>query len=452
MSPLPRQRLRLQTRIALHFALFAAVLATVLTFGAWWVITETEDSVLDRYLTQSLPALRDDSRSVAWREKFDSAAALYTRLALPAIPQTPGWYTIFSSENGRQARLVLGWRDSFYVWTHGLEEEYRLQVQTAASGGLVWTLINLGPLEYTEGQMPDLQIWLLGLAAATLLAALLLSARLAGSAMQPIVELTHRLRDHDATKASLAAGCAADEVGMLAHALDEAWARDRQALEREQRFIADCSHELRTPLTILRGALSLLEEEPRTPATRGELLGRLQRTVGRLEGIAQTFLVMAREERRRTARLPQSLATLLREAVAEQHLLFPHRRLEVTLEVPTEASIDGDRDVLLVLFRNLLSNAFQHSATELLHVSWHDTPAAHLRFAEAWPPDDAAQQESRSPGFGIGLPLVRRLIRQQGWHFDEERDPHAPTRHVIWFDKPPSLVAVPPANVPSKFS
>jgi len=442
VTPTPRPRLRLQTRIALHFVVFAAALASVLTLGSWWVITETEDAILDHYLMHALPTPQGDAGGMAWREEFSSAAALHTRLPLPlaAIPQASGWYTIFASYDGRQARLIRGWRDSIFVWTRGLEDEYRLQVRSAMEGGIAWTLIHVGPLEYTEPRIPALQAWLLGLAAATLVIAALLSARLAGSAMQPIVNLTQRLGYHDATEDTLAAHCAADEVGLLARALDEAWAREREALERERRFIADCSHELRTPLTVLRGALSLLEEERGTTVAGAELLARLQRTVGRIEGVAHTFLVMAREERRRTAHHPQPVAELLREAVAEQHLLFPHRRLDVTLAVPAEASVDGDRDVLLVLFRNLLNNAFQHSATETLHVDWDESPAPHLRFTEAAPPDAATLVASRTPGFGIGLPLVRRLIRQQGWRFEEARDPNAPRLQSIWFEKTESSV------------
>jgi signal transduction histidine kinase len=287
--------------------------------------------------------------------------------------------------------------------------------------------VDLQSLEYTEGEIPRLTRWLLIMGSGALLLVWLLSRRLARSAMAPVLDLTARVRLRGPDDGPLAAPGAADEVAQLARALDEAWDRERSALERERQFIADCSHELRTPLTVLRGALSLMEEEP--PA-RPELLARLQRTARRLEGIARTFLVMAREERRRTERSPQPLTELVRESLAEQQLLFPHRRLEALLRIPPEAIVDGHREVLLVLLGNLLSNTFQHSAAGRLEITFGEHPAPYLHFAEtpaAAPPPPAGS----TAGYGIGLPLVRRLVRQQGWRMEESVT--TPAACTIWF-------------------
>ena len=93
----------LQACIARHFVLFATVLATLLTFGAFQLLMETEDAVLDRYLSQTLPALRAGSPAVPWLTDFSSPHVLKDRIALAEVPAT-GWHEIFASADGRRAR------------------------------------------------------------------------------------------------------------------------------------------------------------------------------------------------------------------------------------------------------------------------------------------------------------------------------------------------------------
>jgi signal transduction histidine kinase len=349
----------LQRRIALHIVAFAALLLATLAFGAWWVVTEAEDEVLDRYLLQTVPLLQRGPSRAPWLEEFASQGAMRERLALAEIPQAPGWYTIFASSDGRHARWVRGWKDRTYIWRHGLEDEYRVHVGLL-DDRTVWTLVHLDDLEYTEDEIPRLQLLVLLFGGLAWLVSVMLSARLARSAMAPVVDLTRRLHRHEASAEPLAAACAEDEVGMLARALDDALAREREGMLRERRFVSDCSHELRTPLAIFRGALGLLAAADVDETRRAELLARLERSVGRLEGLSHTFLVMAREDRVRGTRSSQTIAALVREACAEQRLLFPHRVLHVQISVSDDATVEGQRDVLIVLFRNVLNNVFQH--------------------------------------------------------------------------------------------
>ncbi len=421
----------LQGRIAWHIIAFVTALLATFAFAVWWVVTEVEDAALDRYLLRALPAMQQAPTTTPWLEELKSAADLRARLPLDEIPEQPGWYTVFASADGRRARLMRGWRDTVHVWWHGLEVEYRIAVE-ARNQNPVWTLVHLDTLEYTESEVPRLQVLVLVFGASAWAIAVLLSARLARSAMAPVVDLTARLREQHSSTEPLAASCADDEVGVLASALDEALARERETLEGERRFISDCSHELRTPLSIFRGTLGLLAEEIADDARMGELLARLNRSAGRLESLSHTFLVMAREGRGRGARSSESVAEVSREALAEQRLLFPHRKLEVRVCIPEDAMVDARRDVLFVLLRNILSNVFQHSVTRTLAISWSEVPSPHIEFVEG--PTSESPDPPPSAGFGIGLPLVRRLVDAQGWRFVEGRADDGAPLHTIWFD------------------
>jgi signal transduction histidine kinase len=144
---------------------------------------------------------------------------------------------------------------------------------------------------------------------------------------------------------------------------------------------------------------------------------------------------MAREERRRTERSPQHLTEIICECLAEQQLLFPQRRLETVLSIPPDTTIEAHREVLLVLFGNLLSNTFQHSTAARLTIVYSRNPVPHLHFAES-PSSTVPSHERSTSGYGIGLPLVRRLAHQQGWHLDES--PHPPTSIILWFSQKPA--------------
>ena len=426
-----RRSIPLQRRIALHLIALTTVLLLTCSFIAWWVFSEVEDEVLDRYLVRTLPAIQHHPTTASWLESFTSSAELRARLTLADIPEQPGWFTVFASEDGRRARWIRTWQDRAYVWWYDLEVEYRVVVQ-AQGARRVWILINFEQLEHTEDEVSQFQVIVFVFIMLTWSLVVLFSARLARSAMAPIVDLTNRLRMHHVSTEQLAASCSDDEVGMLARALDDALARERALIEGERRFIADCSHELRTPLSIFRGTLGLLASQASDDARRAELLARLDRSAGRLESLSHTFLVMAREGRVRGARSPEFLVELLREAIMEQQLIFPHRALEVRLQGAEDATVDAQRDVLFVLFRNIVGNTFQHSTARSLDVSWLEMPSPHIQFIEG--PTSSSVGDPPSVGFGIGLPLVRRLVDSQGWRLVEGHAAGGGLQYTIWFD------------------
>jgi signal transduction histidine kinase len=57
----------------------------------------------------------------------------------------------------------------------------------------------------------------------------------------------------------------------------------------------------------------------------------------------------------------------------------------------------------------------------------------HITFVEGPAGDPSGSSESS--GFGIGLPLVRRLADMQGWRFVEERTEEGAPVVTVWFDE-----------------
>jgi signal transduction histidine kinase len=140
-----------------------------------------------------------------------------------------------------------------------------------------------------------------------------------------------------------------------------------------------------------------------------------------MEGIAQTFLVIAREGRVPGEPEQVPLRDLIVQVLAEQKLVYPQAPAQVRLSVPAEIHLLCVREVLHVILGNLIGNSFQHAPERPLWIQWLETvpPSLWLHAVEPsaeWEPAPSPV-ESR-PIYGVGLSLVRRLCELQQWRIE----------------------------------
>jgi len=126
------------------------------------------------------------------------------------------------------------------------------------------------------------------------------------------------------------------------------------ALNQQERFVADAAHELRTPLTVIRAVSETALAEPqRRPAA----LRQVVRSADRLADSVSVLLTRAqlvaglRDLRREPFRLDQ-----LAEEVLTDTVVAPHRAVPVTEAVVAY----GDPALVRIALRNLIQNAVQH--------------------------------------------------------------------------------------------
>src|SRR5690242_20573878 len=72
-------------------------------------------------------------------------------------------------------------------------------------------------------------------------------------------------------------------------------ASERQARERQRRFVRFASHELRTPITVARGFTELLGAQQEDPGAAEDIAVVLDE-LDKLEGIAARLLALAQSE------------------------------------------------------------------------------------------------------------------------------------------------------------
>jgi heavy metal sensor kinase len=154
-----------------------------------------------------------------------------------------------------------------------------------------------------------------------------------------------------------------DELERLSISLNHMIARLDDALQHNQRFVADASHELRTPLTIMRGELEamvdgnyLLSDVQPTAASILEEVERLARIV---EGLFSISRLDSGEAHKELAQF--DLAKLATSTAEQMCLLAEDKGITISSNAQNEVVVEGDRARIKQVIVNLLDNAIKYT-------------------------------------------------------------------------------------------
>jgi signal transduction histidine kinase len=249
--------------------------------------------------------------------------------------------------------------------------------------------------------------------------------------LRPVAALRHGASDITATGLAdkrLPVPGARDEIYNLAVTLNAMLDRIDSATKRQRTFVGDAAHELRSPLASLRVQLEVAQrlgpEEDWETFVDDVLLD-----VGRLDRLVNDLLALARMDENGAVvprREPVRLDELAGEVVAGNRLA----RVPVAIAAPAPVTVNGDPDGLRRVLVNLVDNAVRHAsgcvdvAVELERTRSNGTEAV-LRVTDDGPGIPPAERERvfdrfyrleasrsrESGGTGLGLPIVRDLVR-----------------------------------------
>jgi signal transduction histidine kinase len=311
----------------------------------------------------------------------------------------------------------------------GIDAQLRVTAVPADSGRTVLVATSLGRVEQSVHLLRN--VALVGCPVAILIMALT-TYWIVGRTLRPVAEL--RLGAEEITAAGLAdqrlpVADAHDEVQRLAVTLNAMLDRIDAATKRQRTFVGDAAHELRSPLASLRVQLEVSERVP--PADWNAAVRDLLVDVNRLELLVDDLLA--------TARLDEAGGALRRREMVELDLLVSQtveNYAQARVPVAAQAApmiVDGDPDGLRRVIVNLIDNAVRHARTE---VSVSVTSGRHtagqatvqLEVCDDGPGIPAHERQrvfdrfyrvggSRSRGSGgtgLGLPIVRDLVRAHG--------------------------------------
>ncbi len=151
------------------------------------------------------------------------------------------------------------------------------------------------------------------------------------------------------------------EVLLLVRELNSLLIRNTQALQSQQRFVADAAHELRSPITALKLQVQTLARS-RDAVAVDLSIGRLLGGVDRASRLVEQLLALARQDpasqNNVLARI--SLSNCVEQAIADVDAFAQSRRIQVQNEVLPQVYVQGDKESLRVMIRNILDNAIRY--------------------------------------------------------------------------------------------
>jgi signal transduction histidine kinase len=211
-----------------------------------------------------------------------------------------------------------------------------------------------------------------------------------------------------------------DEIGDVTLAINtllEALGAQRRATEA---FVADLAHEAKNPVASIRAAAEALEHDL-TPERKDRLRNNLLRSSARLEALVSDLLELARLE----ARTPHEDHGTV-DLVPIARSLVEHTKtesVEIVLDTPDGAIVQGSAARLEVAMRNLLENAasFAESKVEIT-ITVREQITVRVEDdgpgidAEALPKvfDRFFTTRGKRHGTGLGLAIVRATAEAHG--------------------------------------
>jgi two-component system, sporulation sensor kinase E len=199
---------------------------------------------------------------------------------------------------------------------------------------------------------------------------------------------------------------------------------------------AGVAHEIGNPLNSLHIHLQLMERKLRKvpPAARSDLQKSLEvarEEITRLDSIVQQFLGAIRPARLE-ARL-ENVNALVQEAVAFLQPEIENRNILVEQELRSDLPlIEVDRNQLKQAFYNIIKNSFQAmKAGGLLRIRTDmDDGFVKISFADTGggiSPENMSKIfepyfTTKASGTGLGLLIVRRIVREHGGEIDLASD------------------------------
>jgi len=409
MKKRPRGYHSLSRRIVLQFCIFTLVLSVAHSFISFVMMYTLEDSFIEKDIKKELAYLQTKYKeSGVWPEPRTSNITLH--FSVDSFPKDLKQQFVdnpiareFYGEDERHYHIVeVTEHENLYVVA---EVSDLLYVRPIRSGILTFLAFNGVLLSL----IACIVAWFIGRRTAKPLRQL--AELVDGVAPEQIPD---RFAHHYPN----------DEVGILANTLEQTFQKIASALEREQCFTRDVSHELRTPLAIIKNGAELQLSSNSNTSADIEVTKRILKAAEQMDKTVHTLLMLAREEHSNANKEDVNLMPIIEQSILDHRTLLEGKEIDIHLDDNCNSKVLAQPGMLKVLLDNVISNAFQHTQSGTVSVSFSagklsvkDTGKG-IEEAISERITEVAVKGSQSTGFGFGLSIVKRLCEHQNWQLE----------------------------------
>ena len=251
-------------------------------------------------------------------------------------------------------------------------------------------------------------------------------------ALKPISDVVKKVEDISVTSLNLRVneGNGTDEIGRLAKTFNKMLERLETSFATQKDFIANASHEMRTPLTSINGQLEILMLKDRSTEEYKAAVGSVLEDIRSLIDLLNRLLLIARTSSESPGNFNKKVRIddILWQAQDEIRKFNDGFRINISIDSSLtdsdQMTVAGDEYLLKVAVSNIIENACKYSPGHTVDIKFaHSEKWIEVIFEDEgvgiseedlgkiFEPFYRGANSASVPGSGIGLSLVKRIIK-----------------------------------------
>lgn len=251
--------------------------------------------------------------------------------------------------------------DGFHTLAESDDDDtYRVYIQTTEQGKIIIYQEN----EYRDDLAQSIAWHSTTPILATIPLAIALLIWQIRHALRPLRQQSQELQHRQATNlAPLNPQQAPSEIQGFIHAINQLLHRTHQAMQQQQRFIADAAHELRTPTTALSLQAERLAEHNLPPELQAQI-GSLKTTIARSHQLQEQLLTLARSQASPEPAQPAPatpIQPIFQRIIQDLHPLAQAKNQDIGVTTSENPSLPVSEIDLYTLVKTLADNAIRYT-------------------------------------------------------------------------------------------
>lgn len=447
----------IRARLTLWYMSLLTVTLVLLGGAAYWLLTYSLSSEMDRSLKSVATVLSERTHSGA-SDVFPAEVDEIFRRFFGFSPfdryfqmVDPPGHREERHSRGRAEKLPLS-SEALQNALHGIPtfetveglEKYPVRILTVPviQAGHLTRLVQVGmSLQSIAETRTRFLLIMAGLLPVGVIFAGLGGWLLAHRALKPVDRMTEAAKRIGAEhlKERIHETGAGDELDRLAATLNRMFERLDTAFSQIRLFTANASHELQTPLTILKGELEVGLRSPREPREYQEILESALEEIDRINRLVEGLLLLARNEAGvlRMDLRQLDLMEILEEVYNRLKPLADMHGVGLRFGSLEPVPVQGDRQHLERLFFNLIENGIKYTKPgghvmlslkkgddqAIAEVSDTGTGMTDTEREKIFQPFYRSPEALTQKGVGLGLSIAQSIASAHGGQIQVESAP-----------------------------